>query len=477
MTSLLEPTGAIMVVAQSPSATLGQSSNRNIIVRPLVLLLLAGVLLRLGLWFVYGPVAYPDTGTYMRPAQNILERDFSTYDGRRTPGYPLVLAIASLSPEGTWALQMLMGVAISVLLFYVAFVLTRRPWLAAFAGMTYNLNVSQLFYEANLLSETTTTFATTGVAALLLVSYRRLHDKRRVWPWLLGLGLLAAFATLTRPQFVFLPVLIATLIGYASLRQPGTKGWRSVGRISLTLLTSAVLVLGWCWFNYAKVGFFTLSTQTGMALMEHTLAFIELAPDRYTTIRDIYIRHRDEKFARTGRHTATWDGLPEAMAATGLSLPAISKEFTRMSIEMFVRHPVRYATGVAHAWADFWAAPMHWQPAMLRFPLVSRFVGFVWTLEQPIVRFASAVFLGLVAVVTLSPMLRRRLRWDRGLTTLAAIVLGASFVQALTIWVDNGRYAISVQPLVLVVVLSAAHRLMASSEVSLAAGSMAGKGA
>jgi len=148
-----------------------------------------------------------------------------------------------------------------------------------------------------------------------------------------------------------------------------------------------------------------------------------------------------------------------------------------MSIEMFVRHPVRYATGVAHAWADFWAAPMHWQPAMLRFPLVRRFVRFVWTLEQPIVRFASAVFLGLVAVATLSPMLRHRLRWDRGLTTLAAIVLGASFVQALTIWVDNGRYAISVQPLVLVVVLSAAHRLMASSEASPAAGSMAEKGA
>jgi len=436
----------------------------------------AGSLLRLGLWLVYSPVAYPDTGTYMRPAQSILARDFSTYDGRRTPGYPLVLAIAALSADGTWALQMLMGLAISVLLFYVAFVLTRRPGLAALAGMTYNLNLSQLFYEANLLSETTTTFATTGVAALLLISYQRIHDKRRVWPWLLGLGLLTAFATLTRPQFVFLPLLTATLIGYASLGQPGTRVWRSAGRIGLTFLTSTVLVLGCCWFNYAKVGFFTLSTQTGMFLMEHTLAFVELAPDRYAAIRDIYIRHRDEKVARTGRHTATWDGLPEAMAATGLSLPALSKELTRMSIEMFVRHPIRYATGVAHAWADFWAAPMHWQPAMLRVPLVRRIVGLVWRLEQPILRFANAVFLGLVAVATLSPVLRHRLRWDLGLTTLAAIVLGASLVQALTIWVDNARYGITVQPLVIVIVLSAAHRLTASSESISAADSMAGKG-
>ena len=173
----------------------------------LLFLLLAGSVLRLGLWLVYGPVSYPDTGTYMRLAQNILTGDFSTYDGRRPPGYPLVLAIAGLSPEVTWALQMLMGLAISVLLFYIAFTLTRRPGLAALAGMTYNLNLSQLFFEANLVSETTTTLAVTGVAALFLVSYQRIRDNRRVWPWLLLLGLFAAFATLARPQFIFLPLL------------------------------------------------------------------------------------------------------------------------------------------------------------------------------------------------------------------------------------------------------------------------------
>ena len=61
------------------------------------------------------------------------------------------------------------------------------------------------------------------------------------------------------------------------------------------------------------------------------------------------------------------------------------------------------------------------------------------------------------------------LRWTYWLT--------ASLFQALTIWVDNARYAISVQPLVLVIVLLVAHRLTASSEAILAAGSMAGKGA
>lgn len=449
-----------MTVAAQPQSA--PSAPAPVITRWLILLLIAGSVLRLGLWAIYEPVAYPDTGTYMRPAQNILTRDFSTYDGRRPPGYPLVLAIAGLSPDVTWALQMLMGLAISVLLFYVAFALTRRAGLAALAGMTYNLNLSQLFFEANLVSETTATLATTGVAALLLVSYKRIRDKRRVWPWLLGLGLLAAFATLTRPQFVFLPLLIATVIGYASRGRTGTGVWRSAGCVALAFLTSTAPILGWCWFNYANVGFFTISTQTGLNLMGHSLAFIELAPDRYATIRDIYLRHRDEKRAQTGGHAAIWEGVPEAMAATGLSLPALSNQLTRMSIEMFVQHPVRYANGVVHAWADFWMAPMEWQPGRLRLPSVRRFIQLAWRLvEQPMVRLVNAIFVGLFAAVIISPALRRRLRWDLGLTTLAAIVLGTSLVQALAIWVDNARYAIPVQPLVIMIVLCAAQRLVA----------------
>jgi hypothetical protein len=235
---------------------------------------------------------------------------------------------------------------------------------------------------------------------------------------------------------------------------------------------STVIILGWCWFNYVKVDFFTLSTQTGLAMMQHSLAFIELAPDRYATFRDIYVRHRDEKRSRTGLHNATWEGLPEARAVTGLSLPAISKELARMSFEMFVRHPLRYGGGVVQAWVDFWAAPMYWQPALLRPASAGRLVQLAWRLEQPVVRLANVVFLGLVAMATLVPAARRRLHWDLGLTTLAAIVLLSSVVQALATWAENARYGISVQPLVIVIVLcAAACQVVAPVRETVSAGS------
>lgn len=447
---------------------LGGRPQRVTTLRWLVVLLLAGLALRFGMWAIYEPVVYPDTGTYMRPAQNILDRDFSTYDGRRPPGYPLVLAIAGLSPDRVWVVQSLMGLATSFLLFYIALATTRRPGFATLIGMTYNLNLSQLFFEANLISESTATFAIVAVAALLFVSYERIRAERHVWLWLFFLGLVSAFATLARPQFIFLPLLIGTLIGYACYTCKGSTAWRSAGRVGLVFLTSIVPVLGLCWFNYAKVGFFTISTQTGLYLMDHALAFIELAPDRYATIRDIYLPHRDEKRATTGRQDAVWEGLPEAMAATGLSLPALSNELMRMSIEMFIRHPLRYASGVIQAWVDFWPSPMYWEPAKLRLPLVRRFVQLGWRLEQPIVRLANAIFVALVVAVTLVPALRRRLGWDLGLTTLAAIVLLTSIVQALAIWVENARYAIPVQPLVITIVLCVAQGLLARHRICLA---------
>ena len=279
------------------------------VVHWLLFLLLAGSVLRLGLWVVYEPVAYPDTGTYMRPAQNILARDFSTYDGRRPPGYPLVLAIAGLSPDVTWALQIAHGFGNLRPPLLCRLCAHSSPGLCRLSRDDVQPEpFSTVLRGKPHLRDNDDASPLPGSPRCSLSATSVIRDKGRVWPWLLLLGLLAAFATLARPQFIFLPLLIATLIGYASHTRAGARAWRSAGCAGLVFLTSIVPILGWCWFNYAKVGFFTISTQTGLVLMDHTLAFIELAPERYATIRDIYLPHRDEKLASTGRHNASLGG-------------------------------------------------------------------------------------------------------------------------------------------------------------------------
>jgi hypothetical protein len=135
------------------------------------------------------------------------------------------------------------------------------------------------------------------------------------------LGLLGGWATLVRPQFVFLPPLLAALVAFGSA--PGLR--LATSRATLVVVPGLALVLGWCAFNYARTGYFTLTTQLGIGLMAHSLPMLDSAPPRYALIRDVYIRYRDAEIAKSGRHyLAVWAAVPELQRVTGLSLPRLS---------------------------------------------------------------------------------------------------------------------------------------------------------
>ena len=426
----------------------------------LLSLLLVGAVLRLGFWMVYAPQPYPDTDTYVTTARYFTTGDYTGYEGRRTPGYPLLIALGGFSPSGVWALQMLCGLGISALLFYVALQATGRPGFAWLIGMTYNLNLAQLFFEANLLSETLTTLTLAATVAALALSVNRMRAGRPVLGPALLLGALGGVVALVRPQFVYLPLLLAAILGYASLVAGRARIWPSALRAVAVAVPGLVLVLGWCAFNYARIGYFQVTTQFGIGLMAQSLPFVEDAPERYALIRDIYIKHRNAKIAETGRHNAEWDAIPELKKKTGLGLPALSKELERMSIGLFLRHPVGYGIGVARAWVDFWLAPNYWRPEQLRPEPVGTAARLIWRVEHPLVRLSNAVFLVLTAGVAISAGLRRRVAWDVTLTGIVAIVLTGSIVPAFSFWGENARYAIPVQALVIAVVLIAAERLV-----------------
>src|SRR6266545_5702251 len=160
-------------------------------------LLMAGMGLRLGLWIIDEPRAFPDTGTYIAVAKQFLSGDFSGYEGRRTLGYPLLLILARFAPDVVWMIQMLAGLAISVCLFYMAYELTGKHGFAFLMGMTYNLNLGQLFFEANLIPETETTLFVTSTAALLALIHRRCRDRSSGWILILA-GTLAGGAVMAR---------------------------------------------------------------------------------------------------------------------------------------------------------------------------------------------------------------------------------------------------------------------------------------
>src|SRR5690348_4055747 len=269
--------------------TIGYAMSR---ITWLVALLISGIFLRIGMSLIAVPQGFPDTGTYINLAQQLRHIDFSSYEGRRTPGYPIVLIMANFSPAKIWLWQMIAGLAVSVCLFTAALKTTNSGAVGFLSGMAYNLNLSQMFFESALLPETFSTFFLLLSVALLPFLREPVNVLRHYALVLLLVGTLAGLAIMFRPQFVFLPFIMAGFVGWTSGHLSNLRWPPLIMRMVVVFAPGIILVLGWCSFNFFNLNSFTLSTQTGIGLTEHTIAFIELAPSSYATEKEILIRHR-----------------------------------------------------------------------------------------------------------------------------------------------------------------------------------------
>jgi 4-amino-4-deoxy-L-arabinose transferase-like glycosyltransferase len=151
---------------------------------------------RAGLWFTYRPVIYSDTNSYRRLANAIHNPNWKGYDGTRTPGYPLMMALFGPN-QRIYLAQLVMGLGISLLLFYIGWQVSGSAWLGGAMALAHSLNLGQLFFEADLLTETATTFwIMLSLAGLAFWLY---HPQRRSIGLACGLGLATTAAALTRP--------------------------------------------------------------------------------------------------------------------------------------------------------------------------------------------------------------------------------------------------------------------------------------
>jgi hypothetical protein len=420
-------------------------------------------LVRMGAWHQYDVVRLSDSGTYLELAEAMVQGRLIEDDGGRTPGYPALLAAAGLDGHRIWLLQSLSGIVVSLVLYLGALHLTRSLRWSVAAGATHSVNIGQLAFEANVASETLATLLVTSAAIALVVSCGARVPRSAFRTFGLLAGCLAGAAALTRPQFVFLPAVVALFLFIAGMRSDPGARFRALLWPLVSLAPGVLAILGWSAFNYVRHDYFTLSTYMGINLTNHSIAFAEASPDRYAPIVEILIRHRDAKIQRTGRYSmAVWEALPELQERTHLSKPALSKELARLSFHLLKHRPLAYLRAVGGAWLDFWLVPNYWRPEKLRSPSVRDFVQRAWIAERWVIRLANAGFLvcTFLAVAGL-PRSARRL-WDLPLACAAAIILASSVLQAFAEYGENTRYSVTVQPLVLFVGLVLLQRFFSA---------------
>lgn len=404
---------------------------------------------RVWLYLVYRPVVYSDTHSYRRLADAVA-KGWRAYDGTRTPGYPVFLAIFG-TEERVYLAQLTLGLLTTLLFFYIGWRASQKRWFGALVALAHTLNPQQLFFEANLLTETLTTFfLTLAFAGLARVLPMRERPRWIEWALMLGIGLAGGLAALTRPLFIFTPLWFALFLLLGKSHLSCKTRWKA----TILMMSSGLLPLMlWTGFLYRHFGRWGLTTMTGYHLVQHTGAFFEYVPDEYAPLRDTYLRYRALRLAETGQsNNAIWEAIPEMQEASGLSFYDLSDTLTKLSLQLIWQHPMLYLRNVIEGWFWFWKAPIYWSP--------SAFAAkgwLTWARRWVSIGHASLIFANLLFVIGSAALLargiRKRLQSNVFLDCVVGLVWVTSCLQTLLDHGDNPRFAVPIQTLILLPVL------------------------
>ena len=434
------------------------------------MVLAVGVIERLVLWFFYTPVIFDDSNSYRRLAGQILGS--APFDGTRSPGYPIFLAW--LGPDSTvYAVQLVLGLATTLLFFYLGWLVTGSQKVGAVAALLHTLNLGQLLFDANILAETLTTFLAmlsicAGVYLLKQENVKRLTTQNLTAALLVGIS--GGLATQVRPQFIFLPFLIAFALLLKNLfskkpstfnLQPPTGAGSSTFNFPtfqlsnlptfhlLAILLPAIFINA-LWVNYihTQFGTWSMSSVDGYHIVQHTGKFFEYVPDEDAAIRDTFLKYRAIQIAKTGRASNTiWEAIPELKEVSGLGFYKLSNKIQDISRQLILKHPQFYIASVFEAWFWFWSAPFYWRPGAF-----GLFGDLLVQAQRVLLWAANAIFvLGTFALIF--QRVRKLLAMPPTLWLALSIVWINAILQAIVEASENPRYSVSTQTLVVLVVV------------------------
>lgn len=414
---------------------------------------LIAALERLVMAAFYPPVAYNDTASYRRLADAIA-KGWSGYDGTRTPGFPVFMAIFG-SDQRVYLAQLVLGFLMTMGFFYLGWKITHRPALAALAALMHTLNLGQLFFEADLITENLSTFLI--VIALIGAFIWFAYPKANRLVLAFGIGVSSGLAALTRPLFIYLPFWIVLFLAISIKDQKLRISWQPIAGV---VLPAVLIIGGWAFYIYHNYHMLSLTTMNGYHLVQHTGNFFEYVPDRYAALRDTYLKYRQQRIAKYGTQGNTiWDAIPEMEKVSGLSFYDLSRRLQSISFDLILHHPLLYLENVVTGWWYFWRAPVYWSPAQVQAGWLHGLLQGLVTLERVGLFGINMIFL----LISLLLVLWRRFRQACHLISFDGVVAGsiwlASIVQTLLDHGDNPRFLIPLQTWVVLWVFWIGYRL------------------
>lgn len=407
----------------------------------IVVLFISNIIIRLLQHIFYSELTYTDTESYLELTKCILTMDFSAYQAIRTPVYPLVLFLHYINPKLVWIAQSIMGIINSYLIYKIAKDITKEK-IALIIALIYSLSFNILFAEATLLSETT------SILFLLLTVFTfTIFVKERGKKILILVGIFSALAILTRPiMIVSVPAILITIL---LIKENNTKRTR-IAQVSYYLTPVVILLLGLSTFNYFQVNYFGINTNSGLGLVNISGAFIEKCEDpEFQEIKDIIIEY---KIKRGTHNWVAHHALDEIMERTGLSFSELSKKLTAMSFQLFIQNPHLYLKSIIPSYVNYWRVGILWEPMNIKPKFVRNIIEMVWKPQKILLGVVNILFIISLLVIII---VKRSLIFSRNpvILLMVLLIMFSSILQALVEALENTRYKLPFQPLILIFVI------------------------
>lgn len=272
-----------------------------------------------------------DTAGYLEAVRQ-LQTNGNPVHPWRLPVYPLLIVlIYVLTGQGNlMAVSIVQGAlfVLTALEFYLlAILLFKRGWLALLLSLLVGSNLILLSYSKPIMTEGLSLWLLTTI--LLLAIYFLKTKSMRVF-WLVTACLLLLL--FTRPEWVFLPILLYAYLLIAAVRQG--LGRRFLPRVLLTLAFIYALLGGYATVNAIHSGFFGLSFIENMNLLGKVLQYNmqDEAPPQYQ-----HISATLDTFVAKGERSPYYILSREPELARDFARPA--GEFARTII---LRHPAEF---------------------------------------------------------------------------------------------------------------------------------------
>jgi len=385
----------------------------------------------------------------MRLGEALKDLSFSGYDGTRVPGYPAFLALLDLQPDRVWFAQMLLGLTVSMVLYWIAWRTTKSMVLGFIIGALYNLIPGQFLFESNLLTETLATFFVV-LSLYLFVCFTQVRSPAWGYGLAVLLGVVASVVGLVRPLFFPLTVWFLLFVWLAA------KGDWKKKLLFAALYSIGPLILqgGWLLYMHNHWNVLSPTAMAGYSMVQHTGGYFEYLPDEYAAIRDTYIRFRDAQIAARGVQTnAIWDAIPAISEASGIGFYDLARELNRLSWWLIRHHPDLYLKNVIEGWISFWKAPVYWRPEAVQSIFAGGILSGMAIVGRGISLLANFLFLALSALAVVSVRWRRRLHLDFISLAAGGMIWMISIVQTLLDHGDNPRFLVPLQVLVIFLVV------------------------